>query len=220
MKETDLYPPLKLFLEKQRYTVKGEIRDCDVLAVRTGEAPVVVELKLTLNLELVLQAVERTALTPKVYIGIPRHCTMLKKKRRQIIKLLRMLGLGLILIDPDLEVGSVEVLLDPGPYKPRLSKPRLELVLGEFVKRVGDPNPGGTVKRKGILTAYRQRALAIARFLRKHGPTKAARIAQTLREPKARDILYRNVYGWYDRVSPSVYDLSPRGCREITLWPD
>ena len=34
MSETDLYPPIKRFLEGQGYTVKGEIGACDVLAVR------------------------------------------------------------------------------------------------------------------------------------------------------------------------------------------
>ena len=50
MKESDLYPPLKQFLESQNYEVKGEVQDCDVLAVRGEEAPVIVELKLSLNL--------------------------------------------------------------------------------------------------------------------------------------------------------------------------
>lgn len=68
------------------------------------------------------------------------------------------------------------------------------------------------------MTFYRQRALAIARFLQKQGPTKASHIAHTLREPKARDILYKDVYGWFDRVSLGVYELSPRGKQEIPLW--
>ena len=71
MKESDLYLPLKRFLESQHYEVKGEVQDCDVLAVRGREAPVVVELKLSLNLEVILQAVERLALTSKVYIAFP-----------------------------------------------------------------------------------------------------------------------------------------------------
>jgi len=68
------------------------------------------------------------------------------------------------------------------------------------------------------MTVYRQRALAVAWFLREHGPTKASDIARTVREPKARDIVYRNVYGWFDRISLGVYGLSPRGEREIPLW--
>jgi len=218
MKESDLYLPLKRFLESQNYEVKGEVRDCDVLAVRDGESPVVVELKVSLNLSVVLQAVDRLALTSKVYIGVPRSCTVLKRQRRHIIKLLRMLGLGLIAIEPDLKTGPVDVLLDPGEYRPRKSKHRRERLLGEFVRRIGDPNLGGAAKRKGIMTAYRQRALAIADFLQEHGPTKASHISQKLQEPKARDILYRDVYGWFDRVSLGVYGLSPRGNREIPLW--
>jgi len=218
MKESDLYLPLKRFLESQNYEVKGEVRDCDVLAVRDGESPVVVELKVSLNLSVVLQAVDRLALTSKVYIGVPRSCTVLKRQRRHIIKLLRMLGLGLIAIEPDLKTGPVDVLLDPGEYRPRKSKHRRERLLGEFVRRIGDPNLGGAAKRKGVMTAYRQRALAIADFLQEHGPTKASHISQKLQEPKARDILYRDVYGWFDRVSLGVYGLSPRGNREIPLW--
>ena len=218
MKESDLYPPLKRFLESQNYEVKGEVQDCDVLAVRGREDPVVVELKLSLNLDLIIQAVARLSLTPKVYLGVPPKCNTLKKKRQHIIKLLRMLGLGLIVIDPDQVNNGVEVLLDPGEYRPRRSKPRRERLLGEFRKRVGDPNLGGQEKRKGIMTAYRQQALAVARFLRDQGPTKAALVAQSLDEPKAREIMYRDVYGWFDRVERGIYRLSPRGQREVSLW--
>lgn len=217
MKESDLYLPLKRFLESQSYEVKGEILDSDVVAVRGKEAPVVVELKLSLNLNVVLQAIDRLSLTPKVYIGIPERGS-LNRQRKRMIKLLRMLGLGLVVIDPDRETGGVKVLLDPGEYRPRRSRYRQERLLGEFAKRVGDPNLGGTEKRKGIMTAYRQRALAIARFLQEHGPVKASHVARALREPQARDILYGDAYGWFDRVSHGVYQLSPRGRQEIPRW--
>jgi hypothetical protein len=220
MKESDLYLPLKRFLESQDYEVKGEVQDCDVLAVRGEEVPVVVELKVSFNLSVVLQAVARLSLTPKVYIGIPRGCGILNRRRRQIIKLLRMLGLGLVAVSPHLETGSVEVLLDPGEYRPRKSKHRQERLLGEFMRRVGDPNLGGTDMRRGIMTAYRQRSLAVGRFLQENGPTKASRVAKTLREPKAREILYRDVYGWFDRESLGVYQLSPRGKQEISHWEE
>ena len=44
--ETDLYLPVKRFLEAQGYEVKSEITSCDVVALRGAEAPVIVELKL------------------------------------------------------------------------------------------------------------------------------------------------------------------------------
>ena len=221
IKESDLYLPLKGFLERQGYEVKGEVQDCDVVAVRGSEAPVVVELKTSLNLNLLLQAVDRLMLTPKVYVGVPKTCRSLARRRKQVFKLLKMLGLGLVVIDPGRpRAGSsaVEVLFDPADYKPRASKHRRTRLLGEFVKRVGDPNLGGSEKKRGIMTAYRQRALAIAELLRAQGPTKASVVAQTLQQPKARDILYKDVYGWFERVSRGVYALSPRGEREIEDW--
>jgi hypothetical protein len=153
-----------------------------------------------------------------VYIGVPVRCGALNKRRTPIVKLLRMLGLGLLSVDPDPETGSVEVLLDPGEYRPRPSKRRQERLLGEFVRRVGDPNLGGSETRRGVMTAYRQRALAIGRFLQDNGPTKASVVAANLGEPKARAMLYDNAYGWFDRVSVGVYGLSPRGEQEIPLW--
>jgi hypothetical protein len=52
-----LYQPVKAFLEGLGFVVKGEIGGCDLLALRGDGPPVVVigELKLTFNLELVLQ---------------------------------------------------------------------------------------------------------------------------------------------------------------------
>ena len=218
MREADLYLPVKRFLESQHYEVKGEVRECDVLAIRGDEDPVVVELKLSLNLGVILQAVDRLALSPKVYVGVPVRCGALNGRGKPIVRLLRMLGLGLLAIDPRPETGSVEVLLDPGDYRPRPSKRRRERLLGEFVKRVGDPNLGGSDMKQGVMTAYRQRALAIGWLLQGSGPTKASEVAGTLGEPKARAILYDNAYGWFDRVSLGVYGLSPRGEQEIPLW--
>lgn len=218
MKESDLYPPLKIYLESQGYEIKGEVGDCDVLAVRDKEPPLIVELKLTLNLVLLLQAVDRLMLTPSVYIGVPRQCSVLKRKHKQVVKLLRRLGIGLITIDPSRKSGGVKIILDPGEYKPRISKPRQARLLGEFDKRVGDPNRGGSGKQKGLMTAYRQQAIKIALFLEHQGPTKASIIAEQTKVISARNILYRNVYGWFDRVSRGIYDLSPRGRREIGTW--
>ena len=216
MKESDLYPPVKKLLESQGYKVKGEVEGCDVVAVRDEEPPVVVELKLHLNLELLLQATDRLALTSKVYLAVPAHNRMVSKQRKRVVKLLRMLGLGLLAVDAEREI--VEVILDPGSYRPRKSKARTERLLGEFINRVGDPNRGGADRRRGLMTAYRQRALAIAGHLESEGPSKASLVRDSISEPKAREILYNNVYGWFERVDRGIYDLSPRGRRELPDW--
>lgn len=218
MKESDLYPPLKRFLESQGYQVKGEVRGCDVVAMRGQDPAVIVELKLLINLDVILQAVDRLALTPLVYIGIPERSTALKRRLKPLRKLLRMLGLGLLAINPRPGKGRTTVLLDPGAYRPRQSKHRTERLLGEFTRRIGDPNPGGMVTRNGILTVYRQRALAIARVLEARGPTKASDVAHETGDPGARSILYGDAYGWFDRMGGGVYSLSPRGVQELPAW--
>ena len=59
--ETSLYRPVKVFLEGLGFVVKGEVRDCDLVALKGDNLPVVVicELKLTFTLELILQGVDR-----------------------------------------------------------------------------------------------------------------------------------------------------------------
>ena len=215
MKESDLYLPLKQFLEAQGYEVKGEVVQCDVLAVRGDEEPVIVEFKLSINLSVVLQAVDRLSLSSKVYIGIPKQYKILKHRKRKIIKLLKMLGLGLIVINPMIKTGSVDVLVDPREYKPRRSKPRLERLLGEFFRREGDPNLGGSSTNQGRMTAYRQRAMAIGIYLYENGASKASVVAEQTQEPKARDILYKNYYGWFEKQSRGIYQLAEAGLVEI-----
>jgi len=216
MKESDLYLPLKQYLVSQNYEVKGEVCDCDVVAIRNDEPPVIIELKLSLNIDVLLQSIDRLALSSVIYIGIPHDCKSFKKKKKLAIRLLKMLGFGLILINPN--SNKVEILLDPCEYKPRKVKQKKERLLGEFQSRVGDPNLGGMASKKGVITSYRQKALQIALYLQKHGETKASIISKELDEPKVRDIMYKNFYEWFDRVSTGVYSLTQKGRDEINLW--
>ena len=216
MKEADLYAPVKRFLEAQGYEVKGEVKGCDVVAVRGDEPPVVVELKVNFTLQLVLQGVERAAVSDAVYLAVPEGTAALRKQRKRVLKLLRRLGFGLLTVSvPHDRVG---VLLDPRPYAPKVIAKRQQRLLGEFHRRVGDPNAGGSTGRGGLLTAYRQRALAIAGHLALEGPTKASVVAKAVNDPKARELLYRDVYGWFEREGRGVYRLSPRGEAERAAW--
>ena len=215
-RETDLYPPVKAFLEGQGYAVKGEVEGCDVVARRGAEAPVVVELKRRFSLDLVLQAVERQKLSDKVYVAVADEGgrgSTLRRRYRAVLRLCRMLGLGLLLVRPASNGAAsarVEARLDPGPYKPRQNKRKRERLLREFEHRVGDPNSGGASGRI-IMTAYRQDALRCADLLARQGPLKIASLREQSGVERAAKILQRDVFGWFDRRERGVYEISPKG---------
>ncbi|MCE2573119.1 DUF2161 family putative PD-(D/E)XK-type phosphodiesterase [Motilimonas eburnea] len=215
--ETDLYPPIKAMLEAQGFTVKGEVKQCDVMAVRQDDI-LVVELKNTLNLTLILQAVERLALTDFVYIAVPADCAPLKKQQKSIIKLLRRLGLGLIVVAFVGEQAYVETLVSIGDYQPRKNTAKKQLVLNEFHQRQGDPELGGASSKGKKMTVYRQRMIRIAQYLEHHGATKAGVLAKAIDEPKAGNMLSSNLYHWFERISTGVYQLSRQGREEIQHW--
>jgi hypothetical protein len=205
MRETALYEPIKRFLTVQGYEVKAEVGSADVVAIRGEEPPVIVELKTGFSLALFHQAVERQAISDLVYVAVPAGKGRGAWKalvRNQ--KLCRRLGLGLITVR--LSDRHVTVHLDPAPYQPRKSKRRQTQLLGEFARREGDPNVGGTTRRR-IVTAYRQDALRCAKCLAANGPTKAALVAQLTGVRKARQIMADNHYGWFRRVATGVYAL-------------
>ena len=220
MRETDLYAPVKAFLEAQGYEVKGEIGACDVVAVRASDPPVIVELKTSFTLTLVYQAIRRQSVTDAVYLAVPPFSGRgVRGQTRDAVALCRRLGLGLLTVRLEPSV-FVDPILDPAPYHPRQSKARKTRLLREFSRRVGDPSAGGATTKHPRMTAYRQDALRIARLLRAEGPTKASAIAMATGIPKARAILYRDVYGWFERLGQGVYALTPKGAGALIEFAD
>ncbi len=215
MRESDLYPALKSYLEAQGYEVKAEIGACDIMALRGDEPPVVVEMKLTFSLALVMQGVARQALFDDVYLAVPvSGARGWALRYRDIITLCRRLGLGLLAV----KGAAVEAHLDPGPYAPRKNTRRAGALLKEFAKRVGDPNTGGTVGVKRM-TAYRQDALRCASVL-VGGPTKAAAVAKAAGVARAAGLMRDDHYGWFERVDRGVYTLSEKGRADTAAHPE
>ena len=80
---------------------------------------------------------------------------------------------------------------------------------------------GGAASKAGRMTAYRQDALRCARHLAAEGPTRAALVAERTGVAKARAILYRDVYGWFERTPErGVYALSPRGEEALETYAE
>ncbi len=215
MREADLYPPIKAFLQRQGYEVKGEVGAADIVARRRDEPPVIVELKTGFSLALFHQGIARQALTEAVYLAVPRPATAAALIRN--VALARRLGLGVLTVRP--RDGRVEALCDPGPYRPRKAPAKTARLLRAWDRLRGDPNDGGAT-RHGLVTGYRQDAVACARVLAEAGPLRAAHVAARAGVPQARTILADNHYGWFHRVSRGIYDLTDAGRQGLADWGD
>jgi hypothetical protein len=212
--ETALYLPVKRFLEKLGFTVKGEIGGCDLVALSGDEPPVVVigELKLSFNLELILQAVDRAAASDEVWLAAKfSERGKGRESDARYRNLCRRLGFGMLAVTKS---GAVEVIVSPTTV-PRRDLKRRSRLITEHRKRQGDPALGGST-RAPIMTAYRQQALACASALL-HGPRKVRDLKPAI--PDAPKILLHNVYGWFDRVERGIYSLTDSGRAALKHWP-
>lgn len=221
--ETELYQPIKTFLENNGFAVKAEVKDCDLVAFREDEPkPIIVEMKKSFNLSLVLQGIDRLKLSDRVYLAVEyresRGLTV--RKWNEWMKLCRMLGLGLIGVkfyrrgNP-----GVQVLCDPGPYTANPAKSQAAKLQDEFHGRSGDFNIGGSTQRK-IITVYREQALYLAFMLEKAGISSPKELKNLTGIEKASQILRNNYYEWFERIGRGVYGLSSSGKEALGLYAD
>lgn len=217
MQETELYPPIKAFLEGLGYEVKAEIGPADVMACRAEAEPVIVELKTGFSLALFHQAIARLSVSDLVYVAVPRGSgRRFSKSLSDNVKLARRLGLGLMTVR--MSTGLVEVHCDPGTYAPRKSARRQRQLVGEFARRRGDPNLGGLQGQR--VTAYRQDALACAAYLSARGPCKGAGVKAATGVERATTIMRDNHYGWFEKVETGIYALTETGAAAVAAASD
>ena len=213
--ETSLYLPVKGFLEKAGYVVKGEVGGCDLVGLSDDDPPVVVvyELRRSFNLELILQAVDRAAVSDEVWIAARISA---KGKGREADKryrdLCRRLGIGMLGIS---DAGDVSIIVGSVSPMPRTNPKRRSRLMREHQKRRGDPALGGST-RAPVMTAYRQQALGCAAALTS-GPLRMRDIRAGV--PEAGKILQSNVYGWFERLDRGVYGLTDAGREALLRWP-
>lgn len=222
--EEELYTPVRDFLEAQGYAVYSEVKYCDVAAVK-GDELIIVEMKRSLNLELILQAVNRQKTADSVYVAVPKPKGGIYSPRwGSLSHLLRRLELGLILVTVKKSGSYVEIVFDPSPFdrekSKRSSKKKRHSIIAEIEGRHGDYNSGGSCRKK-LMTAYRESAVHIACCLKILGPLspKVLRALGTS-EKKTRDILADNHYGWFERVKKGLYVLLQKGREELEAYPE
>ena len=208
-KETDLYEPIRAFLEEEGYQVQADVKHCDIAAVKDGQL-VIVELKKAFSLKLVYQGLERQSLTDQVFVAIPRPQKGAREKSwKDMLKLLKRLELGLLTVALDSPLQTVDVVLEPSDSLAWKNRKKREKLQAELENRQVDANMGGMTRRK-IMTAFREKSIRLACLLEKEEQVSLA----SLRERSMEDyvgILSRNYDKWFKRVEKGVYALSEKG---------
>ncbi|MBN1413365.1 MAG: hypothetical protein JW969_21160 [Spirochaetales bacterium] len=210
IKETDLYEPLKQFLENSGYSVHAEVHNCDVTAVKDGEV-IIIELKTAFSLKLVYQALNRQQIGDAVYVALPRPDSSLRRSPwKDMFRLLKRLEIGLILLDMQDKSVPVEILFHPVQSHKRKSKKKKRALLKEIAGRSVNYNKGGSTKSK-LMTAYRENSLFIAVALDHFGPLSPKQLRALGTGFKTQSILYNNFYDWFMKIDKGIYDISPKG---------
>lgn len=215
LRETDLYPLVKAWLEQNGYTARGEVNGCDIAAVLDGEL-VLVEMKLAINLDLLLQLVGRQEVAETVYAAVPAPARR-DKRWRGLTRLIKRLEAGLLLVHVESALPRVEVLFHPVRQERRRRKDATRAMLREVSGRSMDLNQGGG-HRRPLVTAYREEALTVAAALGKLGPCAPKALRECGAPAKTAAILYANHYGWFERVAKGVYALTPTGTEALETY--
>ncbi len=215
MNETDLFEPVAGYFQRQGYTVGAEVCHCDLVAVKDDQLAII-ELKLSLNLTLISQAVKRQRMTPQVYVAIPRP-KRYTRAFRSSLNVLKRLGIGLFTIHTS-PLGQAATLEFKPNHDGKISKARQAALLREFSGRSIQPNIGGSVNRP-VYTVYKETALTIATILAERGE-QSVRDIRPIAGDKTQPILAKNHYGWFQRVHKGVYSLTDKGREALEEYPE
>lgn len=216
MLETELFEPIKSYLERHGYSVNAEVKDCDVTATRDDEL-VIIELKTSANMRLLVQATDRKRITDSVYVAVP--ATKKNTKHwRGIQRVLRSLELGLLTVSFGPLGSRVTKVFDPLPYERKKIGKRRQSIITEIAERSKEYNTGGSVGVK-LVTAYRENAILIATCLELLGSSTPKSLRELGTGEKTTRILASNHYGWFQRVDRGIYTVTDQGMADIRAYP-
>lgn len=208
MLEKDMYEPIKEYLTNQGYTVKAEVLNTDITAIKDDEV-IIIEMKMTLNTRLMYQGCKRQRICDYVYLAIlePTHKVKKSPQFKEKLHIIRRLQLGLIYVN--VETSKITAVVDPKNFSLRKNNIKKRKLLKEFEQRTTSLNIGGVTKTK-IITAYREKAITIAYYL-SNGPLKLKELKELTNDAKCASILQKNFYGWFERVDRGIYGLTELG---------
>lgn len=224
IKESDLYQPIKDYLDSLGYDTKGEVKSCDITAIK-GDELIVVELKKGFTIELLYQAIDRQKAADSVYVAIPLPKRGYRNPHyKDMVNLCKRLELGLIFVGfTSKGRPQIDIAVNPEPKKPirKNSKKRMAII-SEHNGRTGSLNTGG-ISRKKIITVYKEQSLAIAKILAENGELSAREIRKLGGFEKTSSILRMNYYNMFEKIgskSNCTYQISDIGLQMLDEYKD
>lgn len=247
LKETEIYPHVKAWLESKGCRVQAEVKNIDVVGLYPFQGEdhllVAVEMKLGSGLDIILQGHSRMKCADAVYIAIPSNT---RYKRIQL--LCRSIGIGILLVDyaalcrqlpadskwvkeivpPKLAGAEVcdvcwentksEKETDFADFPKVRKNKQKDKILKEFLGRSMDANTGGSTKIP-IVTAYREAAIALLEIMYEFEDYTAS--TKQIAEKGFKDA-YRyfrgNPYRWFERLDRGVYRLTEEGVEARKIY--
>jgi len=209
--ESDLYNPICEYLLQNGYSVQGEVKDCDITAIKDNEL-IIIELKKGFTIDLIFQAIKRQKSADGVYVAIPRPKNGYKSRRwKETVGLVRRLDLGLIVVAFTKAKPIVEVAVHPSEFVPQKSKSNKRIaIIKEHNARTGNHNKGGVTRTK-LMSAYREMAIHIAVIIDAKGELTPKALKELGASEKAGSILSKNYYKWFEKTESKCYRLSETG---------
>lgn len=219
MLEKDMYLPIKKYFEEKDYIVRGEVGQCDLVALK-GEELIMVEMKKSISVKLLIQGAKRQRTGDCVYIAVPKPKKFrINRSNNDLFHLIRRLELGLLFVSFNQTGTTVKEMIRPKSFdrsrSVRAGRKAREKMMNEVKDRSEDYNVGGSTRTK-LMTAYREKALHIAVCLERYGrlSTKDLRNYGTDTK-KTTTILYQNHYGWFRRQGRGIYELTQKGIEDL-----
>jgi hypothetical protein len=163
LKESDLFAPVKSWLEEHEYEVYSEVcpelytwKRADVVALKDGTAAIV-ELKTSLTLDLVAQGAAWQEKANCIYLAVP----MRKRINHQVDRLLERLGLGLLEVSLEWDIWVRETV------EPEF-RPNAEIDWRRAVTEAHKAGPPGGRAGGGYVTEYKLMIARVRQFVERH----------------------------------------------------
>jgi len=210
-RETDLYQPVKYYLQKLGFRVDAEVNSCDIVASLKSDI-IIVELKNSFSLKLLFQAVDRQKLSNNVYVAIANRTTKRYPPNVKNIKnILLRLNIGLLIVHFRKSSTDVEPVIEPKNLKTKINRKKRTKLLKELDGRYKNFNIGGSTSSQKQITTYLLNSIQIAVLLNKYGQSSPAQLQKRGSSSNTQSILYKNYRGWFNKITRGIYVLNSEG---------